>query len=331
LVVRHARTLANKLMTVVLRDGRIADVLPDDAVVVGESATNRFDAEGRWMVPAFIDSHVHAAYLKTIVRHPDRGVVGAVDLGMPLADMGLHIPGLALLVAGPLLTAPRGYPTQTWGRDGYGLEVTGPGEAEAAVAEIAERGAKVVKLAFADSPMLDETTARALVDAAHARGLKVAAHALTDRHASFAARVGCDVLAHTPVEPLAEATLVAWSKRAVVSTLAAFGGGAAALANLRELHARGAKVMYGTDFGNSTAVGIQSAEVFALLRAGFDVPAIVDMATRTPADYWGFDGLGAIAPGKRASFFFSADSPIERPDTLAVPIRVFIDGSERRP
>ncbi len=331
LVVRHARGLDNKLMTVVLREGRIAEVVPDDAVVPGETPANRFDAAGRWMLPAFIDSHVHAAYLKTIARDPSRGVAGAVDLGMPLDAMAIRVPGLELVLAGPLLTAPHGYPTQSWGRDGYGLEVAGPGEAEAAIAKLAERGAKVAKLAFSEPPSLDEATARALVDAAHARGFKVVAHALTNAHAALAAQVGCDVLAHTPTELLSETTLAAWSNRAVISSLASFGSQDAALANLRALHGRGATVLYGTDFGNSTSVGIQNAETFALLRAGFDMAAIVDMATRVPALYWGFEGLGAIAVGKRASFFFTADSPIERPDTLAVPIRVFIDGSERRP
>ena len=318
-------------MTVVVRDGRITEVLADDAVVAGETAENRFDAAGRWMLPAFIDSHVHAAYLKTITRDPDRGVAGAVDLGMPVVAMGTSIPGLELVRAGPLLTAPGGYPTRSWGRDGYGLEVGGPEAAEAVVAKLIAAGAKVVKLAFSDTPSLDEATARALTEAAHAKGVKVAAHALTDEHALLAARVGCDLLAHTPVEPLSEAALAAWAGRAVVSTLAAFGAGGAAVANLHELHARGAKVFYGTDFGNSTAIGIQNAEVFALLRAGFDVSAVVDMATRAPAAYWGFDELGAIEIGKRASFFFTADSPVDRPDTLAVPIRVFIDGVERRP
>ena len=329
LVVRHARGLDNKLMTVVLRDGHIERVLPEDAVVAGETAANRFDAAGRWMLPAFIDSHVHAFYLKTIARDPDRGVAGAVDLGMPLDAMGVSISGLRLLVAGPLLTAPHGYPTQSWGSEGYGLEVAGPADAARAVEAVVSRGARVVKLAFAEAPTLDEDTARALVDAAHARKLRVAVHALTDAHAALAAKVGCDVLAHTPVEPLSETTLAAWSTRAVISTLAAFGAGAAAVANLNELRARGATVMYGTDFGNTTAVGIQNAEVFALLRAGFTMSAIVDAATRVPAAYWGFDDLGGIEAGKRASFFFTADSPIERPDTLAVPIRVFIDGRRR--
>lgn len=331
LVVRHARRLNNELITLVAENGTITQVLADDAVVEGEADATKLDLAGRWIVPAYIDSHVHAAYLATISRFPDRGIAAVVDLGKPLSTMAVTYNGLQMLTAGPLMTAPGGYPTQSWGRDGYGLEVAGPGDADAAVAKVVDAGATVVKLAFADAPSLDEPTARALVEAAHARGLKVAAHALTDTHAALAARVGCDVLAHTPVEPLSEATIAAWSGRAVISTLSAFGAGGAALANLQALHKAGATVMYGTDFGNSTYAGITNAETFAMIRAGFELPQIVDMATKIPAAYWGFTDLGELAVGKRASFFATADPPTERPDTLAVPIRVFIDGVERRP
>ncbi len=330
-MVRHARRLNNELLTLVAENGVITQVLPDDAAVEGEAEATRLDLAGRWIVPAYIDSHVHAAYLATISRFPDRGIAAAVDLGKPLSTMGATYNGLQLMSAGPLMTAPGGYPTQSWGRDGYGLEVAGPAEAAAAVAKVAEAGAKVVKLAFSDPPSLDEATARALVEAAHARGLKVAAHALTDAHAALAAKVGCDVLAHTPVEPLSEATVAAWRGRAVISTLSAFGAGGPALANIIALHKAGAVVMYGTDFGNSTYAGIANAETFALLRAGFELPRIVDMATKVPAAYWGFTELGELTVGKRASFLATADPPTERPDTLAVPIHVVIDGVERRP
>lgn len=329
--MRHARRLDGSLMTVVAEHGLITQVLAEDAVVDGESDATQLDAAGRWLLPAFIDSHVHAAYLKTIARFPDRGVAAVVDLGMPLAAMDKAFPGLLLVKAGPLLTAPKGYPTQTWGSDGYGLEVARPEDAAAAIETLIAAGATVAKLAFAEPPSLDEATARALVDAAHARGMKVAAHALSDAQAGLAARVGCDVLAHTPLEPLAEATLAAWAGRAVVSTLEAFGASPPAIANLAALRAHGVTVMYGTDFGNTIPVGVHNAEVFAMLRAGLDITAIVDSGTRVPAAYWGLTDMGEIAVGKRASFFITADQPGERPDTLSVPIRVVIDGVERKP
>ena len=58
---------------------------------------------------------------------------------------------------------------------------------------------------------------------ARAHGLRIATHALDDAAAAEAAEAGADILAHTPVAPLAPATVRAWSGRAVITTLAAFG------------------------------------------------------------------------------------------------------------
>ena len=53
---------------------------------------------------------------------------------------------LTVLASGPMVTAIDGYPTQSWGRDGYGLEVTGIQEAIEAVQYLHGLGAKVIKL-----------------------------------------------------------------------------------------------------------------------------------------------------------------------------------------
>jgi imidazolonepropionase-like amidohydrolase len=318
-------------MTVVADAGLITGVYPDDLPIDIASDATVVDAAGRWLLPSFIDSHVHAAYLQRIAGYPDRGVAGAVDLGMPLESMSTTYPGLQVIVSGPILTSPQGYPTQTWGRNGYGVEVAEPSDADGIVGDLTRRGASVIKIALSEKPTLSEDTARAIVVAAHSRGMKVAAHAVSAAAAELAGRIDVDVLAHIPIEPLPEATLEMFRGRAVVSTLQAFGSSPAAMANIAALRDHGATVLFGTDFGNTTHVGIAPGEVHALLVAGFDMIAIVDMATRIPAEYWGFTTLGSIAPGKAASFFLTADPPTERADTLTVPIRVFVDGVEHRP
>src|SRR6185436_1172042 len=125
------------------------------------------------------------------------------------------------------------------------------------------------------------------VEEAHARGLKVAAHALSDDEAARAARAGVDVLAHTPVAALSKKTIALWSDRAVISTLRAFGGSKTALSNLRALRDAGATVLYGTDFGNTTTPGIDGNELELLTQAGLDGAAILDAGTSTPAAFWG--------------------------------------------
>ena len=145
----------------------------------------------------------------------------------------------------------------------------------------------------------------------------------------MAAAVNADVLAHTPVQPLSSATIEAWKTRAVISSLSAFGGSANAVANLKALHAAGATVLYGTDFGNSSYAGIDPAELQLLEDAGMDGQAILDAGTSVPATFWGMDELGAIAPGKAASLLVLNDDPRSVPLTLAAPDAVFIDGALR--
>jgi imidazolonepropionase-like amidohydrolase len=188
-----------------------------------------------------------------------------------------------------------------------------------------ELGAALIKAPLVDPPELDDTAAQAIVDRAHLRGLKVAVHALSENAAHRGAFMGADVLAHMPVEALTEETLATWANRTVISTLAAFGG-ASASENARALHATGATVLYGTDFGNTTTPGIDPDEIRELMAAGFDGRAIVAAGTTAPAAFWGFDDLGAIAPGKTASLLVLEEDPFVSPMTLATPVAVYVHG-----
>src|SRR5207248_2678636 len=137
------------------------------------------DASGLWLVPAFIDAHVHLSLVPGAAAALLRaGVAAVLDLGAPERALPFDGP-LRVRFSGPLLTAPRGYPTQSWGRDGYGLEIATVQEARAAVERLAARGARFAKLAFDPRyPVLAEDVARAAADEAHRRGMLVAAHAL---------------------------------------------------------------------------------------------------------------------------------------------------------
>jgi imidazolonepropionase-like amidohydrolase len=314
-------------------NGAIADVELDHGVIVAIGATSAalptVDLTGRWLVPAFIDSHVHLAYLPEGNALADGGIAAAVDLAAPEAFLAADPAPLRLLRAGPMITAIGGYPTQSWGRDGYGAEVATPAEGVAMVDRLVAAGADLIKVPLTASPTLDDATLRAIVDEAHAKGRKVAVHALSDADAARAAAAGVDVLAHTPTERLGATTLDLWASRAVITTLDAFGGGDDAIANLRALRERGATVLYGTDFGNSTATGVQVDEIAALQRAGLDGPAIVAAGTSTPAAFWGFDGLGALSVGGPASLMACEHDPAADPATLARPVDVWIAGVHR--
>ncbi len=289
------------------------------------------DVRGKYLVPAFIDSHVHLAYYAVGPELARAGVTAAVDMGAPIAAFGTDLAPLRVLRSGPMITAQGGYPTQSWGAGGYGLEVADPSAAAAAVDALHDAGAALIKFPLTEAPTLDEPSARAVVERAHALGLKVAVHALGAAQADLAAAVGADVLAHTPVEQLSEASTRAWSGRAVVSTLAAFGGSQAAVDDLRALRSAGALVLYGTDLGNTRSPGIQSSELTLLGEAGLDGAAIIAAGTSAAASYWQLTELGDIAAGKRASLLVLADDPLARPLALSTPEAVYIDGKRVTP
>jgi imidazolonepropionase-like amidohydrolase len=308
---------------VLISSGRISAI----GVVAADAAPAEVDLAGRWLAPGFIDSHVHVAYLAQGEALRAAGVVAAVDLAMPIDALGAEHGGLALLASGPMITAVGGYPTRSWGQNGYGLEVTGAEEAAAAVATLHAAGARVIKVPVGGSPALPPDALAAVVDSAHALDLKVAAHALDDAGALQAGAAGVDVLAHTPTEPLSAETLAVWEDRAVITSLAAFGGGEDTVANLSALRAAGATVLYGTDFGNTRTAAIQATELRRMQDAGLDGAAILAAGTSSPAAWWGFGGLGVLAVGQPATFLVLVADPHADPLTLAEPEAVWIDGA----
>jgi imidazolonepropionase-like amidohydrolase len=302
-----------------LSDGRFTKV--------GEATPDGFevrDMDGLFVVPAFIDSHVHLAFLPVGQALTEGGVAGAVDLAAPL-DRIVEQP-LRMRWSGPMVTAEGGYPTQGWGSNGYGLEVSGPDSARAAVRQLHDQGMDLIKLPVTSSATLSDASLLAAVEEAHGLGMKVATHAMADDLARRAAEADIDVLAHTPTDTLSSQTTALWSDKAVVSTLSAFGNGPSARSNLAQLVEGGATLLYGTDLGNSNNAGIDPNEIRALVDAGFTGDAILEAGTSAPALFWGFDDLGAIEEGKAASFLVLDRDPTEDPMALTEPLEVWMDG-----
>lgn len=315
-----------------IKDGRIAGKAP-----APPKGAQVMVANGLLLAPAVLDAHVHLSVpgdLREVARDElKRGVAAVLDLGEPERLLSL-LPGLAPLrvrFAGPLLTAPKGYPTQSWGADGYGLELTTEKAAREAVARLAASGARFLKLAF-DSrfAQLSPEVAHAACDAAHARGMLVAAHALEVDAVSRALAAGADVLAHAPVEELPAELIdqIGSRKLWVISTLHAFGG--LGVANLRALHKAGARIVYGTDLGNTgTAAGIDPHELELLASAGLSAAEIVAAATSGAAELLGYPDLGRLDTGCAASLLALSGDPLRDPTALARPTWVMIEGVRR--
>ncbi len=273
---------------------------------------------------AVIDSHVHLALLPVADELARAGVAAAVDMGAPLGSRAIEAGALALVRATPLLTRVGGYPINAWDPGGFGFGCDDEVCATTLLVRFKLDGGKLVKIALGPDGLDPALLERVIFDA-HGRGMKVAVHALGDNEAFLAGKAGADVLAHTPVEPLSEATVEAWKGpgRAVVSTLAAFGGTASTVDNLRALRAAGLTVLYGTDLGNTQVAGVNLEEMRLLREAGLDGPAIVAAMTTAPAAYWNVrfpDDTYVRLDG----------DPGEDPASYGAPIEVWIAGKRVR-
>lgn len=320
LALRGGLAPGGERIDVVLADGRIT------SLAVDAPADTSVDVSGRTFAPGFIDSHVHLAFWTVGESLPATGVVGAVDLAAPEAWIGRDQGALRVVWAGPMVTAVSGYPTQSWGSGGYGIECEDADAAREAVRALHAAGARVIKVPVTDSNALDDSTLRAAVEEAHSLGLLAVSHAMGDEEALRAAEAGVDILAHTPTATLSDAAVAAWAGRGVISTLRAFGGGERAVDNLKRLHEAGATVLYGTDMGNSRTAAIDGSELALLASAGLSPQEILTAATSAPAATWGFEGLGGLSVGGAASFMLLDGDPLEDITRAASPAEVWIDG-----
>ena len=313
------RLPGGQAVTIEVSDGAIVALDPEqsDAEVV--------DGGGGYVVPAFIDSHVHLAYYDAADELARNGVAAAVDLAAPESFLAEDLP-IRVLQSGPMVTAVGGYPTRSWGSGGYGIECADADAAVAAVERLHAAGAEVIKLPVTGSAQLDDEALAAAADRAHALGLPVASHALGEDEAARARAAGADLLAHTPTQALSEGTVTAWADGGVITTVRAFGGGADAVENLQRLHQAGATVLYGTDLGNTRTAAIDASEIEHLLAAGMSPADVLAAGTSTPAEYWGLDTLGDLAPGKAASLLLVDTDPLDDPTVLAEPRAVWLDG-----
>ena len=308
--------------------GKLADGSSVTLALAGDRVGGASPGSGStvWLWPPIVDSHVHLAYDPVGDELAANGIGVAVDLAAPERTLGTHEP-IAVLEAGPMLTRPNGYPLDAWGSDGYGIGCADEACVRSTIDRLAKSGARVIKLAGDDDGLSTSLYAPA-VAAAHAHHLKVAIHALSNASALAAATAGIDMLAHTPVEPLDDATAQAWKGRAVISTLAAFGGSPAAVKNLAKLRAAGATVLYGTDLGNTRDAGPSADEVKLLRAAGLDDAAITDAMTTAPLAFWGVSAGPSV--GREATFVVLDGDPRRDANVLLHPRGIYVRGKRLR-
>ncbi len=239
--------------------------------------------------PGVVDAHVHLGLVDR-ERLAGSAVVEVHDLGWLPAEAArfaaLPPAGVAVLIAGPFLTSPGGYPTgRSWAPQGAVRAVADEPGADAAIGELVALGASRAKVTLhAAFPDFAPGVLERLVAAARRAGLPVVAHVEGPGRAERALAAGVDTLAHVPwTERLPDPLIRAFAARTTwISTLALHTGaaGRAARHNARRFLAAGGRLRYGTDLGNGPIpVGVHPAEVLALGRVGLEGTALIAAMT----------------------------------------------------
>jgi imidazolonepropionase-like amidohydrolase len=297
-----------------------------------------------WIGPGIVDAHVHLGFgdIDDCLR---LGLVGVRDLGAPARVAREWRTGPrrpvgtrpVVVTAGPIITAPGGYPSRSWGSDGYAAFAPTPAAARRLVRELATDGADVIKVALEPGdgawPVLDPAVLGTVVTCAHEAGLAVVAHALRADMVRLALAAGVDELAHTPTELLPEELIeaLAAAGTSVVSTLQTFfaaGLGRAAAANAAALHRAGVVLRYGTDLGNAgTRPGVDPRELDRLADTGMGRLGALRAATERSAAAPGMRGrTGLIQRGQSAALVVLSGDPIAEPGVWRAPTAVIADG-----
>lgn len=333
-------------VVVVAPDGLIAEVAPAGRL--------RLPADlpvlrGAWVGPGVVDAHVHLSF-GSPAEALAGGLVAVRDLGAPPArargwqTRAGRAAGPAVAVAGPVLTAAGGYPSTSWGRDGFAAALADPDRVRRLLRRCARDGADLVKVALEPGdgqlPVPTPEQVRTLVRAAHEAGLAVSAHALTVDMVTRALDAGVDELAHTPQEVLPPALVerLARNRTPVVSTLQTFfsaGRGRGAALNAAALHGAGVPLIYGTDLGNQgTRPGVDPRELDRLADAGLGRAGALRAATEGSAGAAGMagrGGTGRLEAGEPARVVLLGADPLLEPAAWRHPLALVVGARLHRP
>ncbi len=221
-----------------VRGGTIEAVAEDLTPKGGERVIN---GAGKTLLPGLIDAHVHTwgEARRDALRF---GTTAQIDLftdhhQLPAArterESLARTSRADLWSAGTLATAAGGHGTQ------YGMAiptVDSVGDAAAWVAAREAEGSDFIKIVREDLsaygvqrrlPSLDAELARAVIEAAHARGLRAVMHVSTQQAARESLRDGANGLVHVFQDGIADAEFIALAKQRgafVVPTLTVIAG-----------------------------------------------------------------------------------------------------------
>ncbi len=332
-------------------DNRFGLVGATAAVTVPAGATT-VDLTGRTVMPAIVDTHTHLsrdrAGLTADLKHRAYfGVSAAMSLGQDNGDdiyamRREVIPGHALY-----RTAGRGFTAPEPGRSDVPYWITTADEGRAGVREQAALGVDIIKVWVDDRmgqyPKLAPELYGAVIEEAHANGLRTTAHEYYLADAKELVRRGIDAFAHTVREPIDDefvamlkerpsfvvvpnlpdrgvaqdmswlssslpAEQVAQLQAAAVDRPEAQAFFAIQARNLERLSREGVKIALGTDGNVPWGAHLEMADMVA---TGMTPAQVIVASTGAAAEFMRLTDAGTVAPGKAASFIVLDANPLD--------------------
>nr|WP_308801126.1 amidohydrolase family protein [Streptomyces polyasparticus] len=309
-------------------------------------------AEGGFVLPGLVDVHTHPGATGGADEPPgfDAGLFAEqIAAHRDAGTAALRFPGLAGEVPAEVRDAPGAPRMITAGR---WLAWAGLSRSAAFHTVTDELAAMAVKEALAhdgwckimgdwdfEAPPVPYEVMRAVVEAVHAVGGRVAAHCQSAEGVLQAARAGIDSIEHGMGMPEECLGLMAANGAAFVPTLTAFAGSRPRMAGrgtaraalwlsghdtmirrVREAYDAGVTVLAGTD---SAPFGNVATEVEHLIAAGLPAETAVGAASWTARAFLGLPGL---AEGGLADLTVYDADPRREPGVLRHPRRVVVRG-----
>ena len=336
----------------VVDGGRFAQVGAAGDVEVPEGAA-RVDLSGKTVMPAIVNAHFHLdpereARTEQLRHSAYYGTALAVSLGLDEGEASFQMRDEVLADGARSQTAGRGITSPEPGRSEVPHWVTTEDEARAAVRELAAQQVDIVKIWVDDRggqyERLSPELYGAVIDEAHANGLRVTAHVFRLEDAKGLLRAGVDAFAHGIRDMDVDDELVElWRERPHVVLVPNLPGPGVAenfdwlsgsvsaeriaemnanstdrpqaqdffgiqARNMVRLHGEGFPVAFGTDGGSPWAVHQELAD---MVRAGMTPADVIVAATGTSAEFVGADDLGAVEAGRSADFVVLDANPLD--------------------
>ena len=350
LIVGDGRVIENA--TLVVEGTKIAQVGGAADVRVPAGA-RRVNLAGKSVMPMIVDTHVHLsetreALIRDLKQRAYYGVSAALSMGNSDGYGLLNIRDETIPGAARFRTAGRGITTPEPGRSTVPYWITTAAEGRKAVEELAAHKADIVKIWVDDRDgkykKLTPEMYGAIIDEAHKRGLRVAAHILSLEDAKGLIRAGLDVFAHGIRDKDIDDEGVAMFKqrpnlvlipnlpdRGVKSDLSWLLGSLPAdefkkleaantdrpkaqalfgiqARNLAKLNAAGVRITLGTDGNRPWG---PHEEMLDMVSAGMTPMQVIVAATRNSAELLRLADAGTLAAGKSADFIVLDANPLD--------------------